>query len=256
MMAPAIITLIAFFLNIGFNAGLIALWGFKGAPLATSLSRLIQFLLLALAVYRHEIRRIKGLVGGGGGGESGGVEFHPSSGVDRELELEPLQRQNLVDSNSSTGSWAKALSRSNRDGRLLLPKKPSWLRVPTFRDMQGGLKSASSHIGLTDIIDASRGVGPHSLGGTAKYIWAQSRAAMQPSVMLHFLKLALPGGLMMAFEAGSFDFNTAMAGYLGSPVITAAHSAVFSLIYLTYTTFPFAIATASTIRYDKPLIHY
>ncbi len=53
---------------------------------------------------------------------------------------------------------------------------------------------------------------------------------------------------MMAFEAGSFDFNTGMAGHLGSPVITAAHSAMFGIIYLTYTTFPYAIATAATIR--------
>ena len=58
MTAPAVITLIAFLLNIGFNAALIKLLGFTGAPLATSLSRLIQCLLLALVVYRHERKKL------------------------------------------------------------------------------------------------------------------------------------------------------------------------------------------------------
>jgi hypothetical protein len=64
----------------------------------------------------------------------------------------------------------------------------------------------------------------------------------------HFKNDVSSFGSRMAFEAGSFDFNTGMAGHLGSPVVTAAHSAMFGIIYLTYTSFPFAIATASTIR--------
>ena len=86
------------------------------------------------------------------------------------------------------------------------------------------------------------------LGGASRYAWAQTRAAMRPAIVLRFLRLALPGGFMMAFEAGSFDFNTAMAGHLGSPVVTAAHAAMYGILYLTYTTFPYAIATAATIR--------
>ena len=185
---------------------------------------------------------------------------HMSTEKDRELELEPLQRQqNHGDSasDSSAGISGQPLGSSplggGRGGNRQLRKQPSWFRVPSFKDVRGGIQRASSHIGLSEIIDASRGGGSHSIGGTARYLWAQSKAAMRPLVMLHFLKLALPGGLMMAFEAGSFDFNTAMAGYLGSPVITAAHSAMFAFIYLTYTTFPFAIATASTIRYVQTL---
>ena len=86
------------------------------------------------------------------------------------------------------------------------------------------------------------------LGGASRYAWAQTRAAMRPAIVLRFLRLALPGGFMMAFEAGSFDFNTAMAGHLGSPVVMAAHAAMYGILYLTYTTFPYAIATAATIR--------
>jgi MATE family multidrug resistance protein len=56
------------------------------------------------------------------------------------------------------------------------------------------------------------------------------------------------GGFMLAFEAGAFDFTTGMAGHLGSPVLTAAHSAMFGFIYLAYCSFPYAIATAATIR--------
>ena len=66
--------------------------------------------------------------------------------------------------------------------------------------------------------------------------------------LYHILKNLILWNFRMAFEAGSFDFNTGMAGHLGSPVVTAAHSAMFGIIYLTYTSFPFAIATASTIR--------
>ena len=46
MLSPAIATVVAFFLNIGFNFWFIRTMGFKGAPLATSLSRFFQFILL------------------------------------------------------------------------------------------------------------------------------------------------------------------------------------------------------------------
>ena len=53
---------------------------------------------------------------------------------------------------------------------------------------------------------------------------------------------------MMALESSSFDMNSALAGRLGSPAITAAHSAMFGIIYFFYYMFTYAFSTASTIR--------
>ena len=63
------------------------------------------------------------------------------------------------------------------------------------------MATASSQIGLTDLLGGPSGGGAqaHSLGDTARYLLAQSRAAMRPAMVLRFLKLALPGGFMMAF---------------------------------------------------------
>ena len=60
MLAPALITLASFILNIGLNAVLISALGFRGAPLATSLSRVTQAVLLALFVWRLEGKKAKG----------------------------------------------------------------------------------------------------------------------------------------------------------------------------------------------------
>jgi hypothetical protein len=47
---------------------------------------------------------------------------------------------------------------------------------------------------------------------TFKDVWAAGAA---PSALLEFARLGLPGGGMMALDAGSWDITTAMAGYLG-----------------------------------------
>ena len=39
---------------------------------------------------------------------------------------------------------------------------------------------------------------------------------LMPADLLEFAKLGLPGGAMMAFDAGSWDITTAMAGFLGA----------------------------------------
>ncbi len=56
--------------------------------------------------------------------------------------------------------------------------------------------------------------------------------SMQPSVVLRFLKLGIPGGFSMAFEAGAFDIVTIFASRLG-PAVTAAHSSMLSIATLT-----------------------
>ena len=81
-----------------------------------------------------------------------------------------------------------------------------------------------------------------------RVVASHSRASLRPLVLRCFLGLALPGALMMALESSSFDMNSVLAGQLGSPAITAAHSAMFGIIYLLYYAFTYAFSTASTIR--------
>lgn len=67
-----------------------------------------------------------------------------------------------------------------------------------------------------------------------------------------FLKLGLPGGLMMAADASAFDITTAMAGFLGT-VEVGAHTALLTLCVFVYMAVPFGIATAATIRVGNML---
>ncbi len=55
MWAPAYVTVSMFFLNIGFNAVLVAHYGFTGAAYAQSASRIAQFLLLVGAPHANAI---------------------------------------------------------------------------------------------------------------------------------------------------------------------------------------------------------
>lgn len=73
------------------------------------------------------------------------------------------------------------------------------------------------------------------------------KAGLSPSTQWAFLQLGLPGGLMMAADASSFDVTTAMAGALGT-VELDAHTAILTLCVFLFISFPFGVATASTIR--------
>lgn len=57
----------------------------------------------------------------------------------------------------------------------------------------------------------------------------------------------MAGGGMLALEAGSFEITTAFAGALGK-VAVSAHAALLGICTYTFISFPFAIATAATIR--------
>ena len=52
---------------------------------------------------------------------------------------------------------------------------------------------------------------------------------------------------MMSVEAAAFEVTTAFAGCLGT-VPTAAHTAVLTVCSFTFVSFPFAVATAASIR--------
>ena len=47
--------------------------------------------------------------------------------------------------------------------------------------------------------------------------WSAVKAGLSPHVLSNFLVLGLPGGVMMAADACSFDVTTVMASILGEP---------------------------------------
>ncbi|MEW5307133.1 MAG: hypothetical protein WDW36_009548 [Sanguina aurantia] len=60
MALPALVTVTAFFLNIGANAVMIPIFGFVGSAMATSSTRIIQFFMMMAVVYyyEHNSRRV------------------------------------------------------------------------------------------------------------------------------------------------------------------------------------------------------
>ncbi|GIL79039.1 hypothetical protein Vretimale_55 [Volvox reticuliferus] len=66
-------------------------------------------------------------------------------------------------------------------------------------------------------------------------------------VLSMFLQLGISGGCMLALEAGSFEITTAFAGALGIQIVSA-HSTLLGVCTYTFISFPFAVATAATIR--------
>ena len=45
---------------------------------------------------------------------------------------------------------------------------------------------------------------------------AAIRAGLAPLYLMRFASIGLPGGVLMAADAASFDITTAMAGFLGT----------------------------------------
>ncbi|KAK9807773.1 hypothetical protein WJX72_008850 [[Myrmecia] bisecta] len=71
--------------------------------------------------------------------------------------------------------------------------------------------------------------------------------ALSPSRVWQYCRLAIPGGCMMAVESGAWEVMGAMAGMLGTAELDAS-TALLSVAAFLYFTFPFGLATASTIR--------
>ncbi|KAG2490596.1 hypothetical protein HYH03_010989 [Edaphochlamys debaryana] len=90
----------------------------------------------------------------------------------------------------------------------------------------------------------------HHPGGWGRWLARSKRCwakACSPRILAMFLELGLPGGCMLALEAGSFEITTAFAGALGT-VIVSAHSTLLGVCTFSFISFPFAVATAATIR--------
>jgi Na+-driven multidrug efflux pump len=271
MLYPAIATTVAFFLNIGFNAWFIQTMGFKGAPLATSLSRFVQFLLLVIAVFRFK-----------------GRSFDPSDGFDQALTDRPADAAVELEAGSTSKELADdteierqaLLSEVPHESQALNISKPlpdqhagslswfcrprpqltrqlSWFpSSPKPRNLlmatSQSLSRAASVSWSALSLSASSAINRGKESSQNTYSFFQDlafrcRDSVRPLVLMRFLRLALPGGAMMAFEASSFDITTAMAGHLG-PTATAAHAAMLMIIYLTYTSMPYAISITASIR--------
>ncbi|EFJ42410.1 hypothetical protein VOLCADRAFT_97490 [Volvox carteri f. nagariensis] len=87
-------------------------------------------------------------------------------------------------------------------------------------------------------------------GGWGRWLARSRRCwtkALSPGVLYMFMQLGIPGGCMLALEAGSFEITTAFAGALGIQKVSA-HSTLLGVCTYTFISFPFAVATAATIR--------
>ncbi|KAL3156932.1 hypothetical protein ABBQ38_001194 [Trebouxia sp. C0009 RCD-2024] len=70
---------------------------------------------------------------------------------------------------------------------------------------------------------------------------------VSPAVLAKFLVLGMPGGVMMAADAASFDVTTVMASVLGEAQVDA-HALLLTCCVAIYMGFPFGMSTAATIR--------
>ncbi len=331
MLSPSLVAVATFLLNIAFNAVLVGSIGFRGAPLATTLSRTVQFLMLAAAVWWHERRQARALrdkeesqglleasadvqegadgwvvvpletshkgsghatpaddasvraaataaaAAGEGqakvvgqatglqatgdvtrepcGGDSGsaGAPGAKEDGVGHAAEQAAVAAAASPGSHVEQASSHAAAAHSqpceapgaqrtapeSERARLLRPETDSSSSDPAPPDDSTSLALA--------VHSEPPGPEPPSPGSLWRRVQDECKAAVQPAVVTRFLRLGIPGGLSLAFEAGSFDVTTVMAGRLGATA-TAAHAAMLSIITLTYLACPFALATAGAIR--------
>ncbi|KXZ46433.1 hypothetical protein GPECTOR_43g869 [Gonium pectorale] len=302
MLAPSLVAVATFFINIGANAVLVSALGFSGAPLATTLSRWAQFLLMVGVTAHHERRRRREAgegqpealgMGPGMGTGMGQLELGlPTRGGAREgLEWDADARMGLgagpprarpSGSGSRKGTaGAGPRPMEEEDGvapaeqRLLLDEAPASDEL-VWRPESGGLSAAGGsddghhmhhrshqphyqerelqpqdrYQAGAAVMGAGGGAGAGAASSSSSF-WQEAleecREAVRPAALWRFLRLGIPGGLSLSFEAGCFDFATALAGRLG-PVNTAAHAATLSVVTLTYLACPFALATAGAIR--------
>ncbi|GLC56361.1 hypothetical protein PLESTB_001096400 [Pleodorina starrii] len=293
MLLPSLIAVAAFLLNIAFNAALVRTIGFSGAPLATSLSRWAQFLMLVAAVWRQEGQwrrqhkcRPSSEEGEAFAGEEGlalrPLPTGPASITEAETEAADGSRRGgaAVDleppSYGVTGEEPLLLTEDRTGGRsddgdlalggcVYAGKQGDARGSANGVALRAGVagaddrgSSGSGSIGISGGTGAGmapspseRAVLPLPPAPAPRSLWralcGEIRAAMQPRIVVRFLRLGIPGGLSMAFEASCFDFSTILAGRLGA-VATAAHAATLSVVMLTYLACPFALATAGAIR--------
>ncbi|MEW5310402.1 MAG: hypothetical protein WDW38_002203 [Sanguina aurantia] len=255
MALPAMVTVTAFFLNIGANAVMIPIFGFVGSAMATSSTRIIQFFMMMAVVYYYE---------------------HNSRRVAHEqlqlLQLQLQQQQQLPTSSSCCCSSSSSCSSSTA---LILPTQRFRFTQDHVSPRQEGaearaaaavfrrataaaaaavaaallqsLRCPQTGLSMCHLLCKFQEVPALGMQEVVSYVWAQSRAACDPRTMWTFLKIGIPGGLCLAFEFGAFEVTTALAGRLGTTKV-AAHTAMLLITTMTYFCGGLPLATAASIR--------
>ncbi|KAF5833124.1 mate-domain-containing protein [Dunaliella salina] len=223
VISPAFGTLATFFMNIGLNFGFIAAFGFRGAPMATSFSRIIQFIFMSILVACFQ--RTKGT-------QRTGVLALLFSDADSEEDVsaegQVVHHHNFANGHHHNFANHATDQKSNSQG-----------------DQGAGQGTSGVAGGSPQGLDTS-GRQSGVLAAVRLFGWNIVKGS-QPSLLWAYLKLGIPGGVMMSCEQVSFDITTSMAGQLGAAVV-AAHSAFLNIIGLTFVSCPFAVGIAGSIR--------
>lgn len=178
MLAPALLGIAGFLVNIGMNFLFIRAYGFLGAPIATTASRVV-YLLGSIAILARSLhcQRRKAAIAHQVESPRGRRKLDLSE----EVEACKLTPAIPTEAQEASSSDTVPLAVGN---------------VNTYQS-EGNLAGAKKF----DITSVS---------------WCQAwRESITWSTIRTYLKLAIPGGFMVAMEAGSFDITTMMAGTLG-----------------------------------------
>eukprot|EP00798_Chlamydomonas_sp_ICE-L_P000139 gene139-5507_t len=180
-----------------------------------------------------------------------------SDGTAAVLLMVPPSSTDSTNSTDSTkeyqGSVGLIRSLSSK-GLSAMRRQLSWFPLPSSPAAAGG-GGGDNGDGTSPWGAGTEGSGPsRKQSGVGAYIagvWhtivGETKLALQPHILMRFARLAVPGGVMMMFEAGSFEVTTVFASRLG-PTVTAAHACMLAIIVLTYFSGPFAIGIAASIR--------
>ncbi|KAA6429172.1 MAG: hypothetical protein FRX49_00568 [Trebouxia sp. A1-2] len=107
--------------------------------------------------------------------------------------------------------------------------------------------TALANVPINMVLIAWYGFWGAALATSVARILQLALLGVSPHVLSNFLVLGLPGGVMMAADACSFDVTTVMASILGQAQVDA-HSILLTFCAFIYVSFPFGVSTAATIR--------
>jgi Na+-driven multidrug efflux pump len=202
MLAPALLGVAAFIVNIGMNLLFIRSYGFLGAPIATTVARCL-FCLGSVAILAHSLH----------------CQRHTHS----------LRKRQPVTSYSSDmlalthAQSEEELYNSGADKQAVEPGESFCL--------QAGPIGALTLCNASDEGAQQPGV---PADASQKQIWQQ---AVSWHSFRSFLKLAVPGAFMVAMEAGSFDVATMFAGTLGVAQVLPRPAVLLCALTSTYCVF-------------------
>jgi Na+-driven multidrug efflux pump len=195
MLAPAILGIATFLVNIGMNFVFIRAYGFLGAPLATSASRVL-FLIGSVGILAHSLycKRCHRAASSSLIACSSNSRIYPF----------------LPSSCPLTDSAAEEENHSQLENQNIAA--PESLSLP---DLTINVCSASGATGYEWQAQCS---------ALASVSWEQAwQQSMRWKSLQNYLRLAIPGGFMVAMEAGSFDITTMFAGTLGVAQVLLSH---------------------------------